>query len=78
MKTSRSTIKKAVCSMFGHRYVVSKKITPHITEYQCKTCKCEITTTETGHLDVLTPELKEINETLAKFYRKRHALQSVA
>lgn len=71
-------LKKAVCAVVGHRFVVSKKITSHITEYQCKTCKCELTTTETGHLDILTPEWKEINETLAQLYQKRHAVEQVA
>lgn len=78
MKSSKSTFKKALCAVFGHRYVVSKKITYHVAEYTCKHCKCELTTTESGTLDVLTPELKEINESLAKFYRKRHQVQSVA
>lgn len=78
MKSPKSTFKKSLCAVFGHRYRVSKKITSHITEYTCKHCKCELTTTESGTLDVLTPELKEINETLAKFYRKRHHIQSVA
>lgn len=64
--------------MFGHRFRVSKKVTSHITEYQCKTCKCELTTNETGRLDILTPELKEINETLARFYKKRRAAHTVA
>ncbi|TRZ46452.1 hypothetical protein DMZ48_01495 [Robertkochia solimangrovi] len=67
-----------LCSVFGHRYRTSKKITPHITEYRCKVCNCETTTTVSGKLDVLTPELKEINQTLADFYRRRHSLQTVA
>ncbi|MEL4306884.1 hypothetical protein [Joostella sp. CR20] len=78
MKTPNFMLKKAVCAVVGHRFVVSKKITSHITEYQCKTCKCELTTTETGHLDILTPEWKEINETLAQLYQKRHAVEQVA
>ncbi|EIJ38429.1 hypothetical protein JoomaDRAFT_1414 [Galbibacter orientalis DSM 19592] len=77
MKSSKTTVKKALCSVFGHRYVVSKKITSHIVEYQCKTCKCELTTTETGHLDILTPEWREINETLAYLYKKRREVHSV-
>ncbi|MCX2681226.1 hypothetical protein OOZ15_14835 [Galbibacter sp. EGI 63066] len=83
MKTSNSTFGRVLCSLFGHNYVVSRKVTLHITEYQCTKCKCEMTTNELGRMDVLTPELKEINETLAKFYRRRqaileHTLQSVA
>ena len=78
MKSPTSTFKRALCAVFGHRYVVSKKITSHVAEYTCKHCKCELTTTVSGTLDVLTPELKEINESLAKFYRKRHQVHTVA
>ena len=67
-----------LCSVFGHRYQVAKKITPHITEYKCAVCNCESTTNISGCLDKLTPELKEINRTLADFYRRRHSLRTVA
>ena len=67
-----------LCSVLGHRYRVSNEVTPHVTEYKCDVCQCEITTNTTGRLDILTPELKEINRVLADFYRKRHSLRTVA
>ena len=78
MKTTNLTLGKMVCSIFGHRYLVSKEITQHVTEYRCEMCNCESTTNVSGRLDKLTPELKEINRTLADFYRKRHSLRTVA
>lgn len=78
MKANNPTLGKILCSVFGHRYEVSKEITPHITEYRCKVCQCESTTNIQGRLDILTPELKDINQTLAAFYKKRHCLHKVA
>lgn len=78
MKTTTFTFGKMLCSVFGHRYRVATEITPHVTEYRCEVCKCESTTNVSGRLDKLTPELKEINRTLADFYRKRHSLRTVA
>lgn len=78
MKSTNLGFGKMLCSVFGHRYQVSKEITPHITEYKCSICNCESTTNTNGRLDKLTPELKEINRVLADFYRKRHSLRTVA
>ncbi|WP_168731231.1 hypothetical protein [Robertkochia marina] len=78
MKSSNLSLGKMLCSVFGHRYRVSKEVTPHVTEYKCEVCQCETTTNPNGRLDVLTPELKEINRVLADFYRKRHSLRTVA
>lgn len=67
------------CSIFGHHYAVSKKVTLHIKEYQCIHCKREVTTDATGNLSTLTPELQEINNTLENLYQKRHrATEQVA
>ena len=78
MSTTNFNLGKMLCSVFGHRYQVATKITPHITEYKCAVCNCESTTNISGYLDKLTPELKEINRTLADFYRRRHSLRTVA
>ncbi|WP_224484263.1 hypothetical protein [Robertkochia aurantiaca] len=78
MKTPTNPFARMLCNVFGHRYRITRKITHHITEYQCSCCKQEITSTVNGRLDPLTPELKEINETLAHFYRKRYSLKTVA
>jgi len=67
------------CSIFGHHYSVSKKVTLHIKEYQCVHCGKEVTTDVSGNLSALTPELQDINNTLQDIYQKRHrATQQVA
>ncbi len=60
------------CSLFGHHYTVSKKITSHIKEYKCIHCKKEVTTDANGNLSRLTPEMQDINNTLQNLYQKRH------
>lgn len=73
-------MKKVICSIFGHHYAVSKKVTSHIKEYKCIHCGREVTTDVSGNLSALTPELQEINNTLEDIYQKRHraAAQQVA
>lgn len=72
-------MKKLFCSLFGHHYSVSKKVTLHIKEYKCVHCGREVTTDVSGNLSDLTPELQDINYTLESIYRKRHqAAQQVA
>ena len=67
------------CSIFGHHYIVSKKVTLHIKEYKCVHCNKEVTTDVSGNLSNLTPELQDINNTLQDIYQKRHrAAQQVA
>ncbi|AXG69315.1 hypothetical protein KORDIASMS9_01535 [Kordia sp. SMS9] len=63
---------KLYCSVFGHRYRVTKKVTSHINEYQCMLCNCEVTTDDKGKLTQLTPQLKDINETLTSFHKKKN------
>lgn len=65
---------KMLCFFLGHRYAETRKVTPNISEYRCRCCSREITTSVNGRFDVLTPRLKEANETLAKFYEKRYRL----
>lgn len=60
------------CSVFGHHYAVSKKVTSYIKEYKCIHCQREVTTDVTGKLSALTPELQEINDTLERLYQKKH------
>lgn len=67
-----TNVSKFLCSLVGHRYRETRKVTPHISEYKCTCCHREITTSVNGRYDVLTPRLKEANETLARFYQKRH------
>ena len=72
-------MKKVFCSIFGHHYSVSKKVTMHIKEYKCVHCSKQVTTDVSGNLSTLTPELQEINQTLENLYQRRHgAVQQVA
>ncbi len=59
------------CNLFGHHYVVSKKVTSHIKEYKCLHCSKQVTTDESGGLSLLTPEMREINNTLEDMHQKR-------
>jgi len=69
-------IRKLYCSIFGHNYALSKKVTNHIKEYECLHCKQQATTNGNGNLEVMTPKLKEINETIASVYAKKLARSS--
>jgi len=72
-------MKKIFCTIFGHHYSVSKKVTSHIKEYQCIHCQKQVTTDVSGNLSILTPELQDINRTLERIYQRRHhAAQQVA
>ncbi|WP_405411369.1 hypothetical protein [Maribacter sp. Asnod1-A12] len=65
-------MKKLFCSIFGHHYSISKKVTSHIKEYKCIHCQKEVTTDVSGNLSILTPELQDINRTLEHIYQRRH------
>jgi len=62
---------KLYCSVFGHNYFLSKKVTYHIKEFTCKSCKKQVTTDVHGNLIELTPKYKEINSVLERVYNKR-------
>ncbi len=65
---------KVWCSIFGHQMVTTRNVTDHFKEYKCCTCQLELTNDEKGKKIFLTPELKDINETLVNFYQRRHHL----
>ena len=71
--TSNSTglISKVYCNVFGHQYDVTKKVTKHVKEYTCKSCKKQLTTNSNGHLTELTPTFREINSLLERIYAHR-------
>ena len=62
---------KLYCTLFGHNYEVSKKVTLHVKEYTCKCCKRQLTTNSDGDLTELTPKFKEINSILEEMYLRR-------
>ncbi|MFD0863397.1 hypothetical protein ACFQ1M_14375 [Sungkyunkwania multivorans] len=68
------TISGLFCSLFGHRFKVTKKVTRHIHEYECVHCKKQGTTDVSGNIATLTPQRKEINETLSMLYKKKRAV----
>lgn len=63
--------KKIFCLAMGHKYIPSRKITDHIHEYKCSVCELEFTNDDLGNKTFLTPELRDINETLIAFYKKK-------
>ena len=62
---------KLYCSLFGHNYKVSKKVTSHVKEYTCTCCKRQLTTNGNGGFTELTPKFKEINSILEAMYQHR-------
>ena len=64
-------MKTIYCSIFGHEFEVSKKITYHVKEYKCTRCNAQMTTNGKGHLIPLTPKYKEINSVLERIHNKR-------
>lgn len=70
-KNNTNLSSKLYCSVFGHNYFLSKKVTYHIKEFTCKSCKKQVTTDVHGNLIELTPKYKEINSVLERVYNKR-------
>lgn len=66
-------MKKILCSIFGHHFTISKKVTAHIREYSCVHCSHKMTTDIHGNLDILTEQRQEINATLEHMYQRRKA-----
>lgn len=64
--------RKILCSFFGHKMIIIRNVTNHFKEYKCSVCDIELTNDLKGHKTFLTPELKDINETLFNIYQKRH------
>lgn len=70
--TSKPTLlPKLYCSLFGHDYHITKKVTYHVKEYTCRHCKKQLTTNSNGQLTKLTPKHKEINSVLERIHAKK-------
>ena len=65
------TLSGIVCSTLGHNFVISRRITNHINEFKCTQCGKEVTNTYSGRLESLTVKTKEINTSLAEFFKKK-------
>ena len=63
---------KILCSFLGHKITTTRNVTNHFKEYRCSVCGLELTNDLKGHKIFLTPELKDINESLISLYKKRH------
>ncbi|SHI63935.1 hypothetical protein [Flavobacterium terrae] len=70
--------KKVFCQLFGHKLVTTRKVTNHFSEYKCVHCQLELTNDIKGSKTFLTPELREINETLFQFYKRKHQHQHLS
>ena len=57
---SKRSLSSLVCATFGHDYIVTRKVTNHINEYRCSHCGREVAENDTGHLEVLTQKLKQL------------------
>ena len=60
-----------VCTVFGHNFKVSRKVTDHINEYKCEYCEKEFTDNLKGSLEVLTNKTKELNSIVSSFCHRR-------
>ncbi|GHC45683.1 hypothetical protein GCM10008083_05680 [Ulvibacter litoralis] len=60
-----------MCTTFGHKYKVTRKVTNHINEYKCSHCGKEVTDNMSGKLEVLTYKIKKVNSTLSVYFQKR-------
>lgn len=71
-KMKKPTLKQQLhCSVFGHDYQISKRVTLHVKEYTCSRCKKQLTTDGNGKLIELTPKFQEINSILERVHNAR-------
>ena len=64
-------MKSLHCKVFGHDFHITRNVTYHVKEYQCKNCNKELTTNGNGNIIELTPKFKEINDVLERVHYKR-------
>ncbi len=69
---------KVLCLLFGHDYLITRKVTDHISEYRCTHCNREVADNTSGNLEILTLKLKDLNSSLAQFFeRKRQKMAHI-
>ncbi len=71
---NRSSLLSVVCAVFGHDFIITQKITDHISEYKCVCCGKEVSDSYSGKFEELTYRRKEINECLYQFFQKKRRL----
>lgn len=64
-------MKNLICSLVGHDFRVTKKITNYVSEFQCSHCKKQMSTNGNGHLTPLTFKQREINLLLQHIHKKK-------
>ncbi|PWI30667.1 hypothetical protein [Xanthomarina sp. GH4-25] len=69
-------MKNLICSLVGHDFKVTKKVTNHVNEFQCLHCKKQMTTNSNGTLSPLTAKQKEINFLLSYIHNKKKKKQA--
>lgn len=69
---SKFVDKKTACSIFGHKIVTVRNVTNHFKEYKCTVCQVELTNDLQDKKTFLTPQLKEINETLSNHFNRKN------
>lgn len=63
---------KILCSFFGHKIITTRNVTNHFKEYKCSICGLELTNDLKGHKIFLTPQHKDINESLLRLFKNKH------
>lgn len=71
---NRPPILSLVCTVFGHDYIITRKITDHINEYKCTCCGKEVSNSYSGTFELLTYKQREVNECLSSFFKKKKRL----
>jgi len=62
---TQGMVKKSYfCTLLGHRFIETKKVNSHFSEFECTICKMQATNDSRNKKIALTSELKDINETL--------------
>lgn len=69
---SKFVDKKTTCSIFGHKIVTVRNVTNHFKEYKCTCCNLELTNDLQDKKNLLTPQLREINETLYNHFTRKN------
>ena len=62
------------CSLLGHRFVETKNINNHFSDFEFKTSKMQVTNDMKGQKNTLTSKLKDIKETLFYLNLKKQFL----
>ena len=71
LESDGNPIGALVCNVLGHKYVVTRRVTYHLKEFQCAYFNKKVTSDEEGQLVELSEKRKEINNILYRVHRNR-------